>query len=202
MKPAEFPNESAALTCPSCDSDRITSEATTQSFLYGKQREQVELKAKVTVYKCSDCDLQFTDSAAEEARNNAIREYLVLRKPHEIADIRDKHHLSRAEFAAISGIGTASLARWESGSLIQNVANDRYLYLLGFEENFVRIRALMEKTDSSFVRQSDADVGQKGKSLQGGESLGQRCRFRALPPDVSRLRARASRFKLRRFASK
>ena len=50
--------------------------------------------------------------------------------PWEIREIRKKHDLSRAAFAELTGLGAASLGRWETGALIQSLANDRYLRLL------------------------------------------------------------------------
>ena len=38
--------------------------------------------------------------------------------------------MNRAEFARLSGLGEATLARWENGSVTQSRANDRYLRLL------------------------------------------------------------------------
>ena len=45
-------------------------------------------------------------------------------------NIRKKHGLSRAAFAKITGLGEASLGRWEKGINIQNLGNDRYIRLL------------------------------------------------------------------------
>jgi hypothetical protein len=50
--------------------------------------------------------------------------------------------MSRAEFAAVTGFGEATVARWESGALLQNVANDRYLRALVDAHVFERIRTL------------------------------------------------------------
>lgn len=38
--------------------------------------------------------------------------------------------MTRAQFSEITGLGEATLARWEAGAVIQNRANDRYLRLL------------------------------------------------------------------------
>ena len=60
--------------------------------------------------------------------------------PAEIRAIRAELGKTRREFAELTGIGEASLARWESGRLIQNVAYDTLLHLLTFPENVDRIR--------------------------------------------------------------
>lgn len=59
--------------------------------------------------------------------------------PAEIAAIREKKGLSRAEFARITKLGVASLTLWESGKREPNVANDYYLRLLALDENFDRV---------------------------------------------------------------
>jgi transcriptional regulator with XRE-family HTH domain len=60
--------------------------------------------------------------------------------PAEITAIRERYHLSRAEFARLTRIGEASLARWEGGLIIQNGSIDQLLYLLTFSENLDRLR--------------------------------------------------------------
>ena len=50
--------------------------------------------------------------------------------PWEIKAIRLRFKMTRAEFARLSGLGEATLARWEKGLVTQNRANDRYLRLL------------------------------------------------------------------------
>ena len=54
--------------------------------------------------------------------------------------VRERHALSQADFAILTKIGTASLSRWESGLVIQNQANDYFLYLLTFKDNIDRLR--------------------------------------------------------------
>jgi len=55
--------------------------------------------------------------------------------PSDIKSLRKGYDLTRAQFAELTRIGEASLARWETGEVIQNAANDDYLYLLSFPEN-------------------------------------------------------------------
>ena len=46
--------------------------------------------------------------------------------------------MSRADFSRLTGLGEATLNRWENGILIQNAANDRYLRLLKDANNVPR----------------------------------------------------------------
>ena len=50
--------------------------------------------------------------------------------PEEIRGIRKRLGLSRSALAKLTGIGEASLSRWESGIKIQTPGYDRYLRLL------------------------------------------------------------------------
>ena len=67
------------------------------------------------------------------------RDMQPLLSPEEIKAIRKHLGLSRAEFARLTRIGEASLARWETGHIVQNAAMDNYLRLLSYEENVKRI---------------------------------------------------------------
>jgi YgiT-type zinc finger domain-containing protein len=133
------PQRAASDTnCPNCGSTEVTTSYEQQKFLYGK--EEVPLFAEVPVHGCSQCNFRFTDSDGEEARENAIRRYLDVPSPKEIEAIRRRYEMSRSEFADVSGLGSASLARWEAGTLIPNVANARYMFLLSFSDNLIRLR--------------------------------------------------------------
>jgi putative zinc finger/helix-turn-helix YgiT family protein len=127
------------MNCIGCESSEIATSLEQQTFLYGK--EGVELHAEVPVRTCLKCGFQFTDASAEEARDQAIRAHLDVPSAAEVAAIRKKYTLSRIQFGQLSGLGSASLARWESGSLLPNIANARYLYLLSFADNFARLRS-------------------------------------------------------------
>ena len=127
--------ERLAESCPNCDGTELGVERREQRFLYGKEGEGVELGAIVPVHTCKACGFEFTGEEAEEARHEAVCRHLRLMTPREILAVRKKYEMTRAEFAQLSRVGTASLARWETGILVQNGANDQLLYLLQFEEN-------------------------------------------------------------------
>ena len=48
--------------------------------------------------------------------------------------------MTRPQFAALTKLGEATIARWEAGNLIQNAANDKFLRLLVYPENVERLR--------------------------------------------------------------
>ena len=51
--------------------------------------------------------------------------------------------MTRARFAQVTGLGEASLNRWENGLTIQTHANDRYLRLLARPEIMRQLQELM-----------------------------------------------------------
>jgi hypothetical protein len=69
--------------------------------------------------------------------------------PRDIYSLRhERLALSRKNFAALSGIGEASLARWESGELIQSESNDNLLRLLASDDNVQALRELRRTAKS------------------------------------------------------
>ena len=141
-----MPSEDLAqgVTCPSCGAVSTSSRIEEEKFLYGEGAGAETLTALVTVYECSACDDEYLDASADDARHEATCRHLGVFTPEEIKTLRTGYGLSRAEFSRISRLGEATLARWERGSLIQNAAHDRFLYLLSFRENLDRLRSLEE----------------------------------------------------------
>jgi putative zinc finger/helix-turn-helix YgiT family protein len=135
----------AELECPQCGQKAVTTRIETERFKYGRGEAAVELSADVPVRVCGNCGFEFTDGDAEDFRHEAVCRHLAVLAPRQIIGIRLLYGLSRAEFASVTRFGEASLARWETGSLIQNPANDQLLYLLQFRENFERLRERMNR---------------------------------------------------------
>lgn len=100
------------------------------SFDYGKGDAKVTLRARVPVDSCHKCGEEVLGDGAEGIRHDTVCRHLGVLTPREIKELRKSMGMSRDRLAEVSGIGSASLARWENGSHIQNVALDRYLRLL------------------------------------------------------------------------
>lgn len=125
--------------CPNCGSNRLDSQSIEDVFQYGSGSKAVELRALIPIHKCLDCGFSYTDFEAEDLRHEAICRHLGVMTPAEILALRKGLGLSRAQFAEKIRVGEASLARWETGQLIQNPANDNYMYLLRFQGNMERL---------------------------------------------------------------
>jgi DNA-binding transcriptional regulator YiaG len=131
--------QSNGAACPDCNSDDISERTSSHDFEYGLGNQRIVLSAIFPVFHCDTCSFEFTDSRAEKARHDAVCRHLGVLTPSEIIAIREARELTRAQFADLGGFGLASLQRWESGSLIQNAANDRLIYLLQFTANCQRL---------------------------------------------------------------
>jgi putative zinc finger/helix-turn-helix YgiT family protein len=146
-------------TCPECGQKEIRTRFETEEFPYGEGRGSVILKVEVPIRQCRSCGIEFTDTAADEIRDAAIRRHLGLLLPEQIRQIRKNCRASRKEFSSVTRIGEASLARWETGQLIQSGALDHFLFLLTFGENYerLRMRYQLPVTEITTIRQIHSD---------------------------------------------
>lgn len=146
--------------CPSCDSYATYKQYETETFPYGSAETAVMLSADVPVHHCNECGFIFTDEAAEKLRHEAVCRHLGVLTPREIADIRKGLALNRSQFAAFTRIGEASIARWESGALIQSAALDLLLRVVGDRDGANAVRRLasaVERSAPTFVCISDVE---------------------------------------------
>lgn len=173
--------------CPSCGGSNVSTANKLEHFQYGDKENAPMLSALVCVYHCVSCDFSFTTEDASELRHEAVCRYLGVLTPHEVRKVRERYELSQSDFADLSKIGKASLARWESGVLVQNHANDNYLYLLSFLDNVERLK------DRGRSRKKSSD------NLVTNVVVF-RPKFRSIPEaEVEQLQSVAERFQL--FAS-
>jgi len=157
QKIAEFPSR-PALRCPNCQRDAVDATVEPQTFTYGQGDSAAQLTAYVPVRSCTHCGFQFTDSEAEDARHEAVCRHLRVLTPKEILGLRKSYNMSRAEFAQLTRLGEASLARWESGQLIQNAANDQLLFLLTVPSNVELLERRALRQEQSETRQASAEA--------------------------------------------
>jgi len=128
------------LRCGSCGSASVETKWVRDSFEYGEGPEAPRIEATIPLRICGACGFQFTDHVAEGLQHEALCRHLGVLTPGEIVAIRTRHGLSRAQFAALTKLGEATLGRWERGALIQNAAYDKYLRLLQSDENVRRLQ--------------------------------------------------------------
>lgn len=127
--------------CGSCDTPGLRTELVRDPFIYGAGEDAVELAVEIPVHTCSYCG-SYTGEEAADIRHDAVCRHLGLLTPNEIRELRGEYEMSRAAFATLTGLGEATIARWERREVIQNVANDRYLRLLQNPAIFLQLKAL------------------------------------------------------------
>jgi putative zinc finger/helix-turn-helix YgiT family protein len=130
IEPLDNATQAETRDCPYCDEGTATLSNRRQEFVYGSGSDAVTLAVNVPVWSCDGCDHQFTDWRAEEIRHDAVCDHLGRLRPGEIRALREAHNLSQEQFATLTGIGIASIKRWEAGNLIQGEGFDRYIRLL------------------------------------------------------------------------
>ncbi|HEY7315760.1 MAG TPA: type II toxin-antitoxin system MqsA family antitoxin [Gemmataceae bacterium] len=125
------PSRSAAPRCPVCGKGRLKSEIATERFPYEGDRGPILIEAKdVPIQVCEACGETFSGPEAARLRHEAICRALRLLTPDEIKSLRERLGKTQQEFAVLTGIGEATISRWERGRLLQNRANDNFLRLL------------------------------------------------------------------------
>lgn len=170
------------LKCPRCGGDSLTTIMHHHTFTYGSGESAVDLTVDLPVRRCSPCDFEYLDEVAEDLEHEAVCKHFGVLSPSEIRRIREHHGLTRTRFAEITGLGEASLNRWENGLTIQTHAYDRYLRLLALPGMLQRL----------------ADIVKQASSPKEAPSTGSR-RFRSLEFSDKMLREQET-FKLRLVA--
>lgn len=116
-------------TCGKCG-NLVATAWHRHTFQYGSGPDAVDLNVRLPVRRCDHCDFDYLDDESERIKHEVVCRHLGVLTPREIRGIRKHHGLSRHAFAKVTGIGEASLGRWENGFKVQTLANDRYLRLL------------------------------------------------------------------------
>lgn len=125
--------------CPTCNAGCLRDKIITERFDFevdGKTKSVVA--ENVPLSECEKCGERLSGPEAARIRHEAICQTFGLLTPHEIQSIRERLGLSQERFAQLTGIGVATISRWERGRLLQNRAMDKYLRLLARGEKNLR----------------------------------------------------------------
>ncbi len=147
-----------APSCPICGEQDIATTWTRHAFDYGSGETAVTLQVCLPVHRCSTCGFEYLDEEAERLKHSAVCDHLGVLPPDNIRRIRENHRMTRAAFAQMTGLGEASLNRWENGLSVQNHANDRYLRLLARPQTMRILREIAEDRISK-TRMTGMDTG-------------------------------------------
>jgi putative zinc finger/helix-turn-helix YgiT family protein len=156
-----------SVRCPNCESNNVNTTIEPEPFTYGEGSSAVQLTADVPVRSCTNCGFQFTDGQAEDARHDALCRHLRVLTPKQISDLRKSYNMSRAEFAELTRLGEASLARWENGQLVQNAANDQLLFLLTIPSNMELLKRRAARHQRYEAAQTSTELSDERFSALG-----------------------------------
>ena len=133
-------DRAASPACPQCEG-AVETIPHQHTFRYGSGNSAADIKVTLPVRRCAICEFEFLDEEGHRLKHDAVCRHLGVLTPREILRIRERHGLSRAAFARVTKLGEASLQRWETGTVIQTQANDRYLRLLDQSDAIAKLRA-------------------------------------------------------------
>ena len=129
--------------CPVCGAGKLNRRVIAECFTYDGDRGPILVEAKdLPIQVCDACGETFTGPDAARIRHRAICSALGLLTPEEIKALRERLGKTQQEFAELTGIGEATISRWERGRLLQNRANDNFLRLIA--ANPVNLKLLQD----------------------------------------------------------
>src|SRR5947209_8156694 len=159
--------------CPSCGHQPLVPQRIRDEFEYGPDDDRIAVVAEaVPVLACPACGETLYGPEAAAVRHQAICRALRLLSPAEIKALRERLGPDQENFSRLTGIGVATLSRWERGRLLQTRALDRYLRLLNALPQAAQFLATLQKPEQA----------------PGA--------FHLPPADEAAARARAARFRL------
>ncbi len=128
--------------CSICGHVPLRATTVDRTFEYGTdEEERIRVHAaQVPIEVCDSCGETYTGPEAARVEHEAICRTLGLPSPSEIVALRERLGLSQSELAELTGIGKATISRWERGRMLPNRAMARYLSLLDYRENVDRLR--------------------------------------------------------------
>ncbi|MCY4130090.1 MAG: helix-turn-helix domain-containing protein [Gammaproteobacteria bacterium] len=170
--------------CPDCGG-RLESAWQETEYVYGEGEESQRFPVELPVHTCVNCGFDTLSVYANKLRHEALCRHLGALSPREIRDIREGHGLSRAEFSELTGIGEASLGRWERGEGVQSLAYDRYLRLLSIQDGIYHLKSVVPMLKDSLVSRDETSDEPEQNRFPGladiDTSIGARIGFRLMP---------------------
>ena len=156
-------------SCPLCGGEGTTTSWNRHVFEFGSGDSKAGLTVTVPVRSCATCEFEYLDEEAERMKHDAVCEHLGVLPPSAIRGIREGHGMTRAKFALVTGLGEASLNRWENGLAIQTRANDRYLRLLAQPWIMLQLEGLV--APARIAEPAQVPVGTRFRVLKVTETV-------------------------------
>lgn len=141
-------------------------------FDYGPSDERIIIVAEtVPVLACPACGEVLYGPEAAAVRHQAICHALGLLSPAQIKALRERLGPDQEDFARLTGIGVATLSRWERGRLLQTRALDHYLRLLDALPQAARFLKTLQKPvppSTTFHLPPDAEADAHARAARFG----------------------------------
>jgi DNA-binding transcriptional regulator YiaG len=114
--------------CTGCGSARLEWITTRIEVPYADRSGRAGTASATTpMSRCRDCGAESLPAESMWHGHAAVCRAKGLLAPQDIVDRRRALGLTQEELAELTGLGIASIRRWEAGTGTQNVANDRAL---------------------------------------------------------------------------
>lgn len=116
--------------CPMCGAPRLRAGRIRTSITFDVPKlGRGSTSAMIPTIECRECPYEAEDRSSFGIRAAAVAHALGILSSAEIRSARRALGWSRKELAERTGIGTASIFRWETGRVFQTRSNDRLLRL-------------------------------------------------------------------------
>lgn len=155
--------------CGSADTDTKWQERSVE--ILPSASGKISVSFKIPVRYCRECGFEFTDDEAEVIEDNAVRSGYGLLIPDEIVEIRKCRGLNQQELADLTGIGVASIGRWETRAKMQSMAYDNLLRLVKDDVGFSMLVKISKERKQSEQAESGRRERPKFKCIDGGKSI-------------------------------
>lgn len=127
--------------CPQCEGV-VETISQADVFRYGDGESAVDLPVVLPVRHGRGCGSEFLNHEAERIKHEALCRHFGVLTPWEIRAIGERYDLGLQGFAKLTGLDAATLGRWETGTLIQPIGDDRYLRLLAEANGLEALKAV------------------------------------------------------------
>lgn len=142
-------SKSSFTRCPNCGKANLESRRIKDVFDYESDQESIRVEVDdVPIQACVACGEIFLGPQALQMRHHAVCRQLGLLNPDEIRSLREQLGLSQDQLATLTGIGVASISRWERGRLLQNRAHDNLLRLIQANRRNVEILTSLARSSA------------------------------------------------------
>lgn len=172
LEQSDFGSEPVPVECAVCGDSHVRTELRVrETEIFVTESQTRKLSFEVPVRVCEKCGFEFTDHTAEAIEDDTVRDFYRLLTAGEIVSLRKRRNWSQRDFADLTGIGVASIARWETRAKMQSVAYDNLMRLADNDANIAKLKQI-----AAARRQAEQSIKvEKGRPkfrcIEGGKSI-------------------------------